>query len=47
MNKGVGRKMIGSEANIERAAHSRLRLLQKHPEKVRAFFRAEDTSYAA
>ena len=29
------------EADIERAVHSRLRLLQKHPEKVRAFFRAE------
>jgi hypothetical protein len=39
--------MIGNEANIEHAAHSRLRLLQKHPEKVRAFFRAQGTSYAA
>jgi hypothetical protein len=35
------------EADIERAVHSRLRLLQRNPEEVRSLFRAESTAYAA
>ena len=46
-NNGVGRKMICGEAGIERAVHSRLGLLQRNPEKVRSFFRAESAAYAA
>jgi transposase len=46
-NNGVGRKMICSEVDLERAVHSRLRLLQRNPEKVRSFFQAKDTRYAA
>jgi transposase len=46
-NNGVGRSMICSPVDLNRAVHSRLRLLQKNPEKVRSFFQAKDTKYAA
>ncbi|MDP9136982.1 MAG: IS630 family transposase [Pseudomonadota bacterium] len=46
-NNGVGRSLICSPVDLEHAVHSRLRLLQKNPERVRAFFRAESTRYAA
>ncbi len=46
-NNGVGRKMICSPADLERAVHSRLRLLRKNPEKVRALFQEKSVRYAA
>jgi transposase len=46
-NNGVGRSLICSPVDLEHAVHSRLRFLQKNPERVRAFFRAESTRYAA
>jgi transposase len=46
-NNGVGRSLICSPVDLEHAVHSRLRLLRENPERVRAFFRAESTRYAA
>jgi len=46
-NNGVGRALICSPVDLEHVVHSRLRLLQKNPERVRAFFCSEDTRYAA
>lgn len=46
-NHGVGKKMICSGVDLERAVHSRLRLLQKSPERVKALFREKHVSYAA
>ena len=46
-NNGVGRNVICDEADIGRAVHSRLRLLQRNPEKILSFFRGESTAYAA
>jgi transposase len=46
-NNGMGRTLICSPVDLEHVVHSRLRLLQKDPERVRAFFRSEETRYAA
>lgn len=45
-NHGVGRKMIVSPLDLNRAVHSRLRRLQRDPEKVRSFFQTDTTRYA-
>jgi hypothetical protein len=46
-NNGVGRALICSPVDLEHVVHSRLMLLQKSPERVRASFRSEETRYAA
>ena len=46
-NNGVGRTLIHDARDLDRAVNSRLRLLQKNPEKVRAFFQMDTTRYAA
>jgi transposase len=46
-NNGVGRAMIRTTTDLSRAVNSRLRLLQRNPAKVRAFFQTETTRYAA
>jgi len=46
-NNGVGRQVICSSVDLDHAVHSRLRRLQKNPEKVRSFFQTETTRYAA
>ena len=46
-NNGVGRTLIRNVRDLNRAVNSRLRLLQKNPDKVRAFFQMETTRYAA
>jgi transposase len=46
-NHGVGKKMICSGVDLERAVQSRLRILQKNPERVRALFRERNVRYAA
>ena len=44
---GVGRSEIQTQEDLKSAAVGRLGHLQKNPEKVRSFFRAKHTSYAA
>ena len=46
-NHGVARALIRAPRDLHRAVSSRLRLLQKNPGKVRAFFQMETTRYAA
>jgi len=46
-NNAFGRRVICDEADIGRAGRCRLRLVQRNPEKVRSFFRAGSTAYAA
>jgi transposase len=46
-NDGVGRTLIREPRDLEHAVKSRLTLLQRNPEKVRAFFQMETTRYAA
>ncbi len=46
-NNGVGRALIRDTTDLSRAVNSRLRLLQRNPEKVRAFFQMDTTRYAA
>jgi transposase len=46
-NNGVGRSLIRDARDLSRAVKSRLTLLQKNPEKVRAFFQMDTTRYAA
>ena len=46
-NHGVARTLIRAPRDLHRAVSSRLRLLQKNPGKVRAFFQMETTRYAA
>jgi transposase len=46
-NNGVGRALIRDTRDLDPAVNSRLRLLQKNPEKVRAFFQMDTTRYAA
>jgi transposase len=46
-NNGVHRKSIETKDDLKSAALSRLRHLQKSPEKVKSFFRAKNTKYAA
>ena len=46
-NNGVGRALIRNAADLARAVNSRLRLLQRNPDNVRAFFHTDTTRYAA
>jgi len=46
-NHGVGRSLIQTPRELKRAAESRLRFLQKNPDRVRAFFQMKETRYAA
>lgn len=46
-NNGVGRAGVTDETEMRRAIESRLRLLQKNPERVQKFFQSETTRYAA
>jgi transposase len=46
-NNGVGRALIRDTTDLRRAVNSRLRLLQRNPEKIRAFFQMDTTRYAA
>ena len=46
-NNAVGRAKRGGPKNLHRAVVSRLRFLQKRPDRVRSFFRALETCYAA
>jgi len=43
-NNGVGRTLIRNVRDLNSAVNSRLRLLQKNPDKVRAFFQLETDS---
>jgi transposase len=46
-NNAVGRTLVHNVKDLMRVVVGRLRSLQKSPEKVRSFFRAPDTKYAA
>ena len=46
-NNGIGRALIRNAADLARAVNSRLRLLQRNPDNVRAFFHTDTTRYAA
>jgi len=46
-NNGVARALIRDARDLNRAVNSRLRLLQRNPDKVRAFFQMDTTRYAA
>jgi transposase len=46
-NHGVGRSLIQTPRELKRAAESRLRFLQKNPDRVRSFFQMKETRYAA
>jgi transposase len=46
-NNGVGRSVILGPRDLHRTVVGRLRFLQKSPERVRSFFQAPDTRYAA
>ena len=46
-NNGVARSMISQPRDLHRVVVGRLRFLQKSPERVRSFFQAPDTRYAA
>jgi len=46
-NNGVGRSIISKPRDLHRTVVGRLRFLQKSPERIRSFFQAPDTRYAA
>ena len=46
-NNAVGRSKLDGPKDLHRALVGRLRFLQKCPERVRSFFQAPDTRYAA
>lgn len=46
-NNAVGRSKLDGPDDLHRAVVSRLRFLQKSPARVRSFFQAPDTRYAA
>lgn len=46
-NNAVGRSKLDGPTDLHRAVVSRLRFLQKSPARVRSFFQAPDTRYAA
>ncbi len=46
-NNGVGRTVVYGPQDLHRAVVGRLRFLQKTPERVRSFFLAPETRYAA
>lgn len=46
-NNGVGRSFIAQKQDLKTAVVSRLRYLQKNPPRIRSFFQAKTTRYAA
>lgn len=46
-NNAVGRSKLDGPHDLHRAVVGRLRFLQKRPDRVRSFFRAPETCYAA
>jgi transposase len=46
-NNGVARKIVNGPKDLHRIVVGRLRFLQKTPERVRSFFQAPETRYAA
>ena len=46
-NNAVGRSKLEGPEDLHRAVVSRLRFLQKRPDRVRSFFRAPETCCAA
>jgi transposase len=46
-HNGVARTIVNTPKDLRRAVTSRLRFLQKNPDRVRAFFHAPETRYAA
>jgi hypothetical protein len=46
-NNSIGRQSIDSPLHLHKAIIGHLRFIQKSPERVRAFFTAETTKYAA
>jgi hypothetical protein len=46
-NNAVGRSRLDGPEDLHRAVVGRLRFLQKRPDRVRSFFRAPETRYAA
>ncbi len=46
-NNAVGRMRVENPADLHRAIVGRLRFLQKRPDRVRSFFQAPETRYAA
>ena len=46
-NNAVGRAKLEGSKDLQRTVVSRLRFLQKRPDRVRSFFRAPETCYAA
>ncbi len=46
-NNAVGRAKLEGPKDLQRTVVSRLRFLQKRPDRVRSFFRAPETCYAA
>ena len=46
-NNGVGRSIVNGPRDLHRVVVGRLRFLQKTPERVRSFFQAPETKYAA
>ncbi|MCC7464561.1 MAG: IS630 family transposase [Gammaproteobacteria bacterium] len=46
-NNAVGRTKLDGPKDLHRAVVSRLRFLQKRPDRVRSFFHSPDTRYAA
>lgn len=46
-NNGIGRKAITGPAQMKREVIAHLRSLQKSPDRIKSFFRAPTTAYAA
>lgn len=46
-NNGVGRSVVNGPRDLHRAVVGRLRFLQKNPQRIRSFFQAPETRYAA
>lgn len=46
-NNGIGRKVITGPAQMKREVIAHLRSLQKSPDRIKSFFRAPTTAYAA
>jgi len=46
-NNAVGRSRHDGPEDLRRAVLGRLRFLQKRPDRVRSFFQAPETRYAA
>ena len=46
-NNGVARSIVNGPRDLHRVVVGRLRFLQKSPERIRSFFQAPETRYAA